>query len=92
LLLLYLIDRESQPRGWDPEKPIDQQSRLPLLAGLEGHEILAHHILGIGIVFPDVSRATARHFVRVRLERPAEGEVFEDEEILSLENDGDGDP
>jgi len=91
LLLLYLIDRESLPRGWDPEKPIDQQSRLPLLAGLEGCDVLAHHILGLGIVFPDVSRATARHFVRVRLERPAEGEVFDDDEILSLENDGDGD-
>lgn len=91
LLLLYPIDRESQPKGWDPEKPLEQQSRLPLLAGLEVDEMLAHHILGIGVVFPDVSRATARHFVRVRLERPAEGEVFDDDEILSFENDGDGD-
>ena len=92
LLLLYPIDRESQPRGWDPEKPLDQQSRLPLLAGLENPEMLAHHILGMGIVFPNVSRATARHFIRVKLERPAEGEEFDEAEILSLETDDEGHP
>lgn len=92
LLLLYPIDRESQPRGWNAEKPMEEQSRLPLLIGLESPLHLAQHILGLGIVFPDVSRATARHFIRVKLEKPAEGEVFDDAEILSLENDEDGNP
>lgn len=90
LLLLYPIDRESLPRGWNPEKPLEEQSRLPLLAGLESPEKLSENILGMGIVFPDVSRATARHFIRVKLEKPAEGEVFDEAEIQTLETDEDG--
>lgn len=90
LLLLYPVDRESVPRGWNPDKPMEEQSRLPLLAGLESPEKLSQNILGMGIVFPEVSRATARHFIRVKLEKPAEGEVFDEAEIQTLEIDEDG--
>jgi hypothetical protein len=90
LLLLYPIDRASEPRGWNPAKPMEEQSRLPLLSGLECPEQLAQHILGMGIVFPDVTRATARHFIRVKLEKPSEGEIFDESEIQTLENDEDG--
>ncbi|TGH27850.1 MAG: hypothetical protein ERJ68_00455 [Aphanocapsa feldmannii 277cI] len=85
LLLLYPINRNSRPKRYNPSEPMDDFSRLPLLHGLpEG--ALTHHILGIGIVFPEVTRATAKHFLRVRLERPLEGEAFDDDEILRLQS------
>ncbi|MEB3209694.1 MAG: Z1 domain-containing protein, partial [Synechococcus sp.] len=85
LLLLYPIDRLSEPRGWDPARPVEEHERLPLLYGLGDAAQLAFNILGIGIVFPQSTRATARHCVRVKLSRAAEGETFDDAEIESIE-------
>jgi hypothetical protein len=92
LLLLYPIDRESTPRGWNPERPLIEQSRLPLLYELENPDNLRHHILGMGIVFPEVTKATARHHVRLRLEKlpdaEAEREVMDDDDFHRLDRDG----
>lgn len=87
LLLLYPIDRLSEPKGWTADKDIEKEPRLPLLAGLESPDSMTHNILGLGIVFPDVTRATARHFVRVKLEKPEAGETFADDEFQQYEND-----
>jgi hypothetical protein len=85
LLLLYPIDRKSEPSNWSLEKPINDWVRLPLLHGLRNLDDIPVNLLGLGIVFPQATRSTASHFVRVRLNREIEGEVFDDSDIETLE-------
>jgi hypothetical protein len=85
LLLLYPIDRDSVPRGWSSDKNIIDCVRLPLLHGLRSAEDLPVGPLGVGIVFPEVTRANARHFLRVKLNRVIEGEVLDDADYELIE-------
>jgi len=85
LLLLYPIDRDSRPREWPTDKNIDKCERLPLLHGLRSEEDLPVGPLGVGIVFPEVTKANARHFLRVKLNREIEGESLDDSDIELIE-------
>jgi hypothetical protein len=85
LLLLYPIDRESIPRGWTSDKDIIDCERLPLLHGLRSADDLPVGPLGVGIVFPEVTRANARHFLRVKLNRVIEGETLDDADYELIE-------
>lgn len=85
LLLLYPIDRESIPRGWSSDKNIIDCERLPLLHGLRSAEDLPIGPLGVGIVFPEVTRTNARHFLRVKLSRVIEGEALDDADYELIE-------
>lgn len=85
LLLLYPIDRESVPRGWSSDKNIIDCERLPLLHGLRSAEDLPVGPLGVGIVFPEVTKANARHFLRVKLNRLIEGEALDDADYELIE-------
>lgn len=91
LLLLYPIDRMSEPKNWTIEKPVEEWPRLPLLYGLRHPDDLPVNVLGLGIVFPQATKSTASHFVRVRLNREIEGEIFDDSEIEVLEQSEDAD-
>lgn len=91
LLLLYPIDRMSEPSNWTIEKPIEYWPRLPLLYGLQHPDDVPVNLLGMGIVFPQATRSTASHFVRVRLSREVEGEVFDDSDIECFEQSEDTD-
>lgn len=86
LLLLYPIDRKSEPKNWTPDKQVVACDRLPLLHGLRSSDDLPVGPLGLGIVFPQATKATARHFVRVKLKREIEGEALDDADIETLEN------
>ena len=66
LLLLYPIDRESKPRDWTADKDVDKCERLPLLHGLRSKEDLPVGPLGVGIVFPEATKANARQPRSVR--------------------------
>ncbi len=85
LLLLYPIDRESQPRGWSSDKDPKDCVRLPLLHGLRSEEDLPVDLLGVGIVFPEVTSSNARHFLRVKLNREVEGEALDDADYELIE-------
>jgi hypothetical protein len=74
LLLLYPIDRESKPRGWTSNKDANDCVRLPLLHGLRSEEDLPVGLLGVGIVFPEVTTSNATHSIRVKLNKDVEGE------------------
>jgi|688.fasta_scaffold64478_3 hypothetical protein len=89
LLLLYPIDRMSEPKNWTIEKPVEEWPRLPLLYGLRHPDDLPVNVLGMGIVFPQATKSTASHFVRVRLNREIEGEVFADSDIEIFEQSED---
>ena len=89
LLLLYPIDRLSQPRGWSEKDAIEKSPRLPLLHHLRSPDDLPVNLLGIGIVFPQATRSTASHFVRVRLRREIENEIFDDSDIETFERSED---
>jgi hypothetical protein len=91
LLLLYPIDRMSEPSNWSLEQPIKDLVRLPLLHGLQNPDDIPVNVLGLGLVFPQATRSTASHFVRVRLNREIEGEVFDDSDIESFEKTEDTD-
>jgi hypothetical protein len=85
LLLLYPIDRESVPREWSSDKDIKKCERLPLLHGLRSEEDLPVGPLGVGIVFPEATKANARHFLRVKLNREIEGEALDDADYELIE-------
>ena len=85
LLLLYPIDRESMPRDWSSDKDIEKCERLPLLHGLRSEEDLPVGPLGVGIVFPEATKANARHFLRVKLNREIEGEALDDADYELIE-------
>jgi hypothetical protein len=85
LLLLYPVDRESKPRGWSPDKDISDCERLPLLHGLRSEEDLPVGPLGVGIVFPEATKANARHFLRVKLNKEIEGEALDDIDYEMIE-------
>lgn len=85
LLLLYPIDRESKPREWSSGKDIEKCERLPLLHGLRSEEDLPLGPLGVGIVFPEATKANARHFLRVKLNREIEGEALDDADYELIE-------
>jgi len=85
LLLLYPIDRESKPREWPTNKEIRECERLPLLYGLRPEDDLATGLLGVGIVFPEATKANARHFLRVKLNREIEGETLDDADYELIE-------
>jgi hypothetical protein len=89
LLLLYPIDRLSQPRSWSENDAIEKSVRLPLLHSLRNPDDLPVNLLGLGIVFPQATKSTASHFVRVRLNREIENEVFDDLDIDILERSED---
>ena len=85
LLLLYPIDRESKPRELSSDKDVKTSERLPLLHGLRSDEDLPVGPLGVGIVFPEVTKANARHFLRVKLNREIEGEALDDADYELIE-------
>jgi hypothetical protein len=85
LLLLYPIDRESKPRGWTFGKDAEDCVRLPLLHGLRSEEDLPVGLLGVGIVFPEVTSSNARHFLRVKLSKELEGEALDDADYELIE-------
>jgi len=85
LLLLYPIDRESMPRDWSSDKDIEKCERLPLLYGLRSEEDLPVGPLGVGIVFPEATKANAKHFLRVKLNREIEGEALDDADYELIE-------
>lgn len=85
LLLLYPIDRESKPRDWSSDKDIATCERLPLLHGLGSEEDLPVGPLGVGIVFPGATKANARHFLRVKLNKEIEGEALDDADYELIE-------
>jgi hypothetical protein len=85
LILLYPIDKESKPRGWSSENPPNRCERLPLLHGLTSAEHFPPGILGVGIVFPEVTRSNATHFLKVKLNRQIEGETLEDSDYELIE-------
>ena len=85
LLLLYPIDRESKPRELSSDKDVKTSERLPLLHGLRSEEDLPVGPLGVGIVFPEVTKANARHFLRVKLNRGIEGEALDDADYELIE-------
>ena len=85
LLLLYPIDRELIPRDWSSDKDIEKCERLPLLHGLRSEEDLPVGPLGVGIVFPEATKANARHFLRVKLNREIEGEALDDADYELIE-------
>ncbi len=89
LLLLYPIDRESKPtRGWSIDKDIKDCVRVPLLQGLRSEEDLPVGPLGVGIVFPEATKANAKHFLRLKLSNEIEGESLDDEDYaLSQQNE-----
>lgn len=84
LMLLYPIDRESRPREWSTDMDIENCDRLPLLHGLRS-ESLPVGPLGIGIVFPEATKANARHFLRVKLNSEIEGESLDDSDYELIE-------
>ena len=88
LLLLYPIDRASEPTAWAPGKNSIACKRLPLLYGLRSPDDLPVSPLGIGIVFPEVTKANARHFLRVKLNKEIECEVIDDADIELIERLG----
>ena len=59
--------------------------RLPLLHGLRPEEDLSDGLLGVGIVFPEVTSSNARHFLRVKLNREVEGEALDDADYELIE-------
>ncbi|MFN9944651.1 MAG: hypothetical protein ACK56I_34805, partial [bacterium] len=85
LLLLYPIDRESKPRDWTTDKDVGKCERLPLLHGLRSEKDLPVGPLGVGIVFPEATKANARHFLRVKLNRGIEGETLDDADYERIE-------
>ena len=85
LLLLYPIDRESKPREWSSDNEIVKCERLPLLHGLRSEEDLPVGPLGVGIVFPEATKANARHFLRVKLNKEIEGEALDDADYELIE-------
>ena len=85
LLLLYPIDRESKPRGWSSDTDARDSVRLPLLHGLRPEVDLSDGLLGVGIVFPEVTSSNARHFLRVKLNREVEGEALDDADYELIE-------
>lgn len=85
LLLLYPIDRESMPRDWSFNNDIKNCVRLPLLLGLRNKEDLPIGPLGVGIVFPEATKANAKHFLRVKLNREIEGEALDDADYELIE-------
>jgi hypothetical protein len=91
LLLLYPIDRMSEPNNWTIEKPVEEWPRIPLLYGLRHPDDLPVNILGMGVVFPQATKTTASHFIRVRLNREIEGEIFDDSDIEVFEQSEDAD-
>jgi hypothetical protein len=42
-------------------------------------------MLGVGIVFPEATKANARHFLRVKLNREIEGEALDDADYELIE-------
>jgi len=85
LLLLYPIDRESKPRGWSTESTIEDCVRLPLLHGLRSEEDLPVGLLGLGIVFPEVTSKNAKHCLRLKLNTETEGESLDDTDYELIE-------
>ena len=85
LMLLYPIDRESKPKGWSPQKDLAECERLPLLEGLCSTDAFPVGLLGVGIVFPEVTESNARHFLRVKLNREIEGEALDDADYELIE-------
>lgn len=78
LLLLYLIDKNSEPRGADPTKK--GLTRRALAAPVD--------VLGIGIVFPSTKHPTPVQYITAPVGARFAGESLEDEE-LGLEDDAD---
>jgi hypothetical protein len=85
LLLLYPIDRRSVPRGWSADKGFAESERLPLLQGLRSERDLPIGPLGVGVVFPEVTKSNARHYLRVKLNREIEGEALDDVDYELIE-------
>lgn len=85
MLLLYPIDRESKPRQWPLDKDISECERLPLMHGLRSADDLPVGLLGIGIVFPEATKANAQHFLRVKLNKDIEGEALDDDDYEKIE-------
>ena len=85
LLLLYPIDKDSKPEGWKSDQKASQSVRLPLLHGLHSEDDLSDGLLGVGIVFPEVTTSTARHFLKVKLNREVEGETLDDADYELIE-------
>ena len=85
LMLLYPIDRESKPKGWSPDKQLKDCERLPLLEGLSSSDDFPAGLLGIGIVFPEVTKSNALHFLRVKLNKEIEGESLDDADYELIE-------
>ena len=90
LLLLYPIDRNSKPRGWTTDSDAGDSVRLPLLHGLRSEEDLPIGLLGVGIVFPEVTSGNAEHFWRLKLNREIEGEVLDDADYELIEQREEG--
>ena len=67
------------------DKDVKTSERLPLLHGLRSEEDLPVGPLGVGIVFPEVTKANARHFLRVKLNRGIEGEALDDADYELIE-------
>ena len=85
LILLYPIDRESKPKGWSFDKELTKCERLPLLEGLTLIDDFPAGFLGIGIVFPEVTKSNALHFLRVKLNKEIEGESLDDADYELIE-------
>jgi hypothetical protein len=73
------------PRDWSSDKDIEKYERLPLLYGLRSEGDLPVGPLGVGIVFPEATKANARHFLRVKLNREIEGEALDDADYELIE-------
>lgn len=85
LLLLYPIDRESKPREWIQDRDISDCVRLPLLHGLRSEDDLPVGPLGVGLVFPEATKANARHHLRLKLSKDTEGEELDDTDFELIE-------
>lgn len=85
LMLLYPIDKDSKPRGWDSGLPPNKCERLPLMHSVKGVDCFPAGILGIGIVFPEVTRSNATHSLKVKLNREIEGEALDDTDYRLIE-------
>jgi len=90
LILLYPIDKDSKPRVWDSGRPLNKCERLPLMHSIQGIDQFPDGILGIGIVFPEVTRSNATHSLKVKLNREIEGESLDDNDYRLIEEREDG--
>ena len=71
--------------GWKSDQKASESVRLPLLHGLHSEDDLSDGLLGVGIVFPEVTTSTARHFLKVKLNMEVEGETLDDADYELIE-------